>query len=418
MCSRFAEIVVWRGALVEATDVSRLGVESRADLKAAASAAGVAMPSDHQLGRWRYHGLLPPVRQIIPNPYDGSAVEFPNGTSRQIVEIQRLMKINKKFEYVGWQLWWAGFWTDEKYWKPRLEHSAKIGDRALKLLKVLMWKEDKRGGENAVHSDTTFDQKIELPVTNTIFSRMKPRIRENQIGQLLRILIEMETGRFEHFDDPNDMSDNSDQAVVIRALDIQDMNSYDAVPDRDDPSKGKHTIFGQQLDLTKEVPFIFAGVSRALKQGKLSNVLHFPQQEIEQARDDVRNAMRMAVDLYEATNWLFGKRALGLRFLAWIGRHATPAQNSISVLGFALMRRVGNVLLPSSEIASNAAQASELRGQSAKLQKIAASDPVLKNLLSPKALKFAISDRGQYQLFLNRIKKARTGGITGNSTQE
>lgn len=403
---------------MEPVEQRATGIESRADLENAARDAGVPMPSDHQLERWRGEGLLPRVKQKIPNPYDGSVVEFPNGTSRQIVEIQRLMKINKKFEHVGWELWWAGFWTDEKYWKPRLDYSAKIGDRALKLLKILIWKEGKRGGENAVHSDTIFDQKIELPVTNTIFSRMKPRIKENQIGQLLRILIEMETGRFEHFDDPNDMSDNSDQAVVIRALDIQDMNSYDAMPDPLAPQKGKHVIFGKQLNLAKEVPDIFAGLSRALNKGKLSEVLNFPEKEIEQARDDVRKAMSTAVDLYEATNWLFGKRALGLRLLAWMGSHPTRAQNSISVLGFALMRRVGNVLLPSSEIASIAAQASELRGQAVKLQQIAASDPVLKNLLSPKALKLAISDHGQYQLFLNRIKRARTGGFIGNSTQK
>lgn len=391
---------------MEPADENPTGTESLANFEQAVRDAGMTMPSDHQLERWRAEGLLPRVRQV-QIPYHGSTVEFPSGTGKQILEIQRLLKINKRFDYVGWELWWAGFPVDEKYWKPRLENSSKIGDRALRILKILMWKEYKRSDDLATHSDTIFDQKSELPVTNNIFSRINRRIKENQIGQLLRVFVEIDTGRFEKFDDPNDLSDSSDQAVVTRALDIHDANSFISEFDEEDPNRGKHIVLGKRLNLSKEMPSTFAGLSRVLRAHKLTDVLHFPQNEIESARDDVRGALSMADDLYHATNWIFGERALGLRLLAWIAERSTPSQKSIFILALVLMRRDGDILLPSEEIAANALAAEKMRADAIKLKAIAATDLNLKKLLNPKALRLAFSDKGQFELFLNKLEKTQ-----------
>ena len=119
---------------MEPTEASVETYETRSDLERIIVAAGSPMPSEHQLERWRGEGLLPPVRQV-PKPYDGSTVEFPVGTAKQITEIQRLLKIKSSFEFVGWELWWAGFPVDEKHWKPRLRTEAANVDCALETIR-------------------------------------------------------------------------------------------------------------------------------------------------------------------------------------------------------------------------------------------------------------------------------------------
>ena len=115
----------------------------------------------------------------------------------------------------------------------------------------------------------------------------------------------------------------------------------------------------------------------------------------------------MASNHYHATKWVFGERTLGLRLLAWIAEHSTSSQKSIFILGFALMRRDGNILLPSTDIAKNALTAGKIRHDSVRLKEIAETDLYLKKLFTPKVLRLALSDKGQFEIFLNNIKKVK-----------
>ena len=108
--------------------------ETREDIALAVKAAGLSLPSEHQLENWRYEGLLPRVKQV-PNPYHGSATQFPSGTAKQTVKIIQLLAVKKKLDFVGWELWWAGFPVDEKYWKPHIEKAVNIFSQQLNSVK-------------------------------------------------------------------------------------------------------------------------------------------------------------------------------------------------------------------------------------------------------------------------------------------
>jgi hypothetical protein len=86
--------------------------------------------SPDQLERWRGEGVLPAVVQT-PLKYRGSVTYYPPGYGDQAIAVRDLLRRKRKFEYVGWELWWRGerFLVDEKHWKPHLQVTAARLDR-------------------------------------------------------------------------------------------------------------------------------------------------------------------------------------------------------------------------------------------------------------------------------------------------
>ena len=56
--------------------------------------------------------------------------------------------------------------------------------------------------------------------------------------------------------------------------------------------------------------------------GNFESVADAPAEEIARARDDAKNGLAIALDLYEANRWIYGDGAFGLRLAAWIARKA------------------------------------------------------------------------------------------------
>lgn len=111
-------------------------------LFACLEAKGVNGINDGQLARWRREGLLPRAKQV-PVGYRGSIVLFPPDTCNQVVAIRALLGEKRKFEHVGWELWWQGYDVNETYWKPVLQQVATAGDRLLKLLRWQIVKDER-----------------------------------------------------------------------------------------------------------------------------------------------------------------------------------------------------------------------------------------------------------------------------------
>src|SRR5258706_3364927 len=109
--------------------------ETKAEIDEALSREKLPPVTRYQLERWRGCGLLPRVEQI-PHAYRGSEVRYPRGTAAQAVEIQKLLRVKKDLEFVGWELWWRGFPVADCFWRPNIERNVSL---CLRLLPILNW---------------------------------------------------------------------------------------------------------------------------------------------------------------------------------------------------------------------------------------------------------------------------------------
>ena len=391
---------------METANASPGPVEYRADLEQAARASGVPMPSDYKLERWRREGLLPPVEQIV-TPYDGSSVEFPAGTAKQIVEIQRLLKIKNRFDYVGWELWWAGFLVDVKYWKPQIENTVKPFEQKLALIDSQLIAEEESDNFIEQH-DTYFDRVSNFIGLNKLASRISKRITFAQRAIMMRLLIEVGRGRFNDFAPPSSQTENSEQDVLMQAFDIRDgvshKKSKKEILDPENAENHFHQVMGHRLDLTNQLPPILQGMSSA-DFGNLSEVLEYSQAELEVARNDVRNALQIALCLYDTLSFSHGQRAFGLRLIAWQAKRATVEHKAFWIAGIAAMRRGRNVLLPSGEIENMAKHAVYAQRMFQKFMDVVEANPQLKKEVTPKALRLALSDKYELKRFEERLAR-------------
>jgi hypothetical protein len=201
---------------------------------------------------------------------------------------------------------------------------------------------------------------------------------------LLRVFSEVGTGEFHGFEAQRIRGDDGkvwrspDETAVIGALDFANAQS--------------HAVLGKRLNLIELLPSGLDHVSAAASMGNFERVADAPAAEIASARDDARNSLAIGLDLYEATRWIYGEGAFGLRFAAWIARKAPDALvDNMTLLMFRL-RQVPDAILPSDKIAEMAKQARDAWIASKQLERLWRSDPPFSKILSPKRIRLAFAD--------------------------
>ena len=376
--------------------------ETREDIYTAVRAAGLKEPSSFQLERWRNARLLPSVRQL-PDVYHGSTVEYPPGTAQQTARLMELLGDKETFEHAGWELWWEGFEVGKHYWEPKLEEAAATGDRAIGMLKPLLALWRNGGGDE---DETVFDKvQREIPAT-ALAPQIARRLNAGEMAAYLRILAQVAGGKFSKFDDIPDPKSLSDYEIVVSGLDMENAGNYESGP----PGKSKpkpDRVFGKDMNFVQVLPEVLGAMARTLRRNKLSDALKLPLEELFAARDDVCGALAISRDFYEATKWIYGNRAFGMRLAAWLS--GSPAsQRALLVLGFTLLKRSGYPFISSDQIADLARQAATARRDIARLRKTGEADPRLAPLITPKALSDAFSSTKDFEKFQRQVMAART----------
>ena len=145
----------------------------------------------------------------------------------------------------------------------------------------------------------------------------------------------------------------------------------------------------------------------ALRSGTLVDALESSEQEIVNARDDIRNAPRIASALYEAMQWINGPNAFGLRLGAWIAKKIDRQLISMFILGWIKLRKVSNNLLSSKDIALLADEAEKIRDQSRQIRELAQNDKRFASVFSPKRVRKAFKDKLSFGQFMKEIEVAR-----------
>ena len=355
-----------------------------------------------QVRRWRREGLLPDVVQD-QQAYRGSVVLYPKGTCAQIRAASALFKQKNRVDYVGVRLWRLGFPVDEKHWRPRLQKQGRMLDRVFPLLMRLVQRFDRDW-----QSETFYDyaaKRLE-PVDDVVLSRIKGRIDSQEMPTVLRVIGDVGTGEFDGFETSIAGEEHtSDEALTIRALDLT--------------KAGSDSILGKQLNLIELLPSGLRNVSAAISMGNFERVANAPAEEIARARDDAKNSLAIALDLYEANRWIYGDGAFGLRLAAWIARKAPDVLFDIMTLLMFRLRQVPDAILPSDKIAEMAKQARKVCLYSKRHEWHWRNDPRFSKILDPKRIKSAFADEialKQWQSELNAIivqatAKPRMGSI-------
>jgi hypothetical protein len=376
--------------------------ETREDINAAARAKGLSEPSDFQLERWRHAHLLPPARQL-PDGYHGSHVEYPPGTARQTVRLMELLGDKKIFEYVGWELWWEGFEVGEGYWAPKLQEAAVSGDLGINKLKPLLALWQSGGGDE---DETAFDTLQRQIPARVLAPQITRRLSAMQMATFLRILAHVGGGEFANFDDNPHEDELSDYEIAVSGLDMENAGNYEnGPPGKSEPKPDQ--AFGKDMNFIQVLPDVLRAMAQTFRRNTLSDALKLPPGELLAARDDMRGGLDIASDFYDATKWIYGNRAFGMRLAAWLARSAA-SQRALLVLGFALLKKSDHPFLSSNQIAKLAQEAANAKRDNLRLKEIAENDPRLAELLTPKALRRAFSNLDEFERFRRRLIAART----------
>ena len=160
-----------------------------------------------------------------------------------------------------------------------------------------------------------------------------------------------------------------------------------------------------------ENPSGLTNVSAAISIGNFECVANAPAQEIAPARDDAKNSLAIALNLYEANRWIYGDGAFGLRLAAWIARKAPDVLFDAMTLLMFRLRQVPDAIRPSDEIAEMAEQARQVCLYSKTHEWYWRNDPRFSKILDPKRMKLAFADEialKRWQSQLNAINLQAT----------
>ncbi len=346
----------------------------KAELKALNCSATV-----RQLERWRNEGLLFPRPRQISN-FRGSQVQQPATAARQALAIERALAAKKDFAYAGAVLWVAGFDVDDKYWRPQLRKSDRSTQRVISAVRHFL----KR--ENA--ESTVGDRVAGLDRFTGLFAKVSRRLPAEQLARVVNVGAEILVGDFEGFD--------------ASASDRDEFTSETATKEAMDFAKGQDDhIWGKRLMLSGGLESVLAGMSasRSELEGE-----EFSDTEIQNARDDVRNALKIAVCLYQALSWIYGPQAFGLRLAAFLGR-TVPAHSIFAItLGMARLRRLSNQFYSSAEVAEIASGAEGVWLMSEYFRDLQNESPKLQTIIGAKRLKAAFEDSREYRNLLEDLE--------------
>jgi hypothetical protein len=378
--------------------------ESQAEVDAVLAETGVRVD---QVRRWRREGLVPDVAQD-QQAYRGSVVLYPKGTCAQIRAASALFRQKNRVDYVGVRLWRLGFPVDEKHWRPRLQQQGRMLDRAFPLLMRLVQRFNRNW-----QSETFYDyaaKRLE-PVDGVVLSRIKGRTDSQEMPTVLRVIGDVGTGEFDGFETSIVGEEHtSDEALTIRAFDLTEA--------------GLDSILGKQLSLIELLPSGLMDVSSAISMGNFEGVANAPAGEIARARDDAKNSVAIALNLYEANRWIYGDGAFGLRLASWIARKAPDVLVDTTTLLMFRLREVPCAIKPSDQIAELAQQARKVWLFSKRHEWHWRNHPGFSKILHPKRIKLAFADEialKRWQRELNAIilqATAKTPTGSNNDGQE
>ena len=160
-----------------------------------------------------------------------------------------------------------------------------------------------------------------------------------------------------------------------------------------------------------------------MSMADFASIADAPGEVLARARDDTNNALAIGLNLYEASRWIYGDGAFGLRLIAWIARKTPDVLVDTTTLLMFRLRQIPGAILPSDEIAELAQQARKVWLYSKRHEWHWRNHPSFSKILHPKRIKSAFADEialKQWQGELNAIivqETAKTPTDSNNDRQ-
>lgn len=361
--------------------------ETTEDIQQMFEAAGLPITRsalERRLERRRREQLLPDNAdpQSHRKGLRGSETRHPLGTAAQALEIERLLRTRKRrFKEVGWDLWWRGFQVGDRHGLRWLRVVARYGDRLLRNIRR----------EADLHSQlesnsTIFDGIDDLGSNHTLANKLKRRIGSVHLSATLGVVVGSVLGDF-------DLNlDEQDQRNIEAAFDIAQAKTDQAL--------------GQKMNQAEVIPLLLSMLSQLAQGITLSEIAMYPKAELEQARDNVQQAMEIAKNMHAATTPIYGAAAFGLRQAAWISDNSSRTEKIVYVLAFAGLRRRTNFLSPQSKISDLHAASKVALAISKQLQEVR-NRPEFVDVLSNKELKQGLRTKDANWQLSRKIEGAR-----------
>jgi hypothetical protein len=335
--------------------------------------------SDRQLERWRNEELLPAVDQ--EHIYRGSVTWHPPGTMRQVIAIQRVMRAKKRFDFIGPLLWAAGFDVGERHYAERLEKSDRAFRRIRPLIRALVRKVE------ASNPDRTLgDEAGPLNGFTGLLAKIFRRLDGEAKPRFVNVVADVASGEFDRFDMPATDREIETSEVMNQAVGFEHTSK--------DQVLGSRLRLGDALEGTLKELSEIQGAYR---------FCDFSSEEVQSARDDVRNALKIAICLHDALAWIYGPSAFGLRLPAFFARTVPTHFIFLLTSAFARLRRSGAKIYSSVDIADQARQAEGGWLISTYFRDLSKSRPDLAHLISSKKMKIAFSGDGELRDMLKEL---------------
>lgn len=342
----------------------------KSELARLESKAGV-----RQLERWRNEGLTPRAIQ------KGSEVWHSPSEARQALAVERVLAEKNWLDYAGTVLWAAGFDVDPKYWRPHLANADKWLNRIARLASRTLRRNDE------ADPDTPSDRIAALDLYAGVIHKISRRLPNGQFVTAVTVATQVMGGEFEGFDpSPSNRDDGAAKPIVERALDI-DLGS-------------DHAAGGHSLKLRDGIERALADLSAT--QG-VAGLDAFTDLEIQNARDDMRNGLKIGLCLYEAVAWIYGPQAFGLRTAAFLARSA-PIQLIFTMsVAFARLRRRSDEFYSSDEIAAMARQTEMTWLAAGYFRDLETTHPETLKIINADRLKLSFSDPNEQENLLKDL---------------
>ena len=349
------------------------------EFQAQLEARGVEV-SDETLRNWRTLRLLPASARGGTARHSASAVD-------QAVVIFELFKKRRSAKYVGWHLWMRGFDVDESFWAPEIRKSARLALRVGRNFgrRLARDRRDPAVGDR-------LDRKIGELANKAVFnqplsSANRGMTIEGRISGLWTII---------HAISGNYHLDTNTQNEGDRIANFQTMAGMKGVE--------SDVVLGHRLD-AKAALSDFLRACRDFPDFIVDETLFrgVRLERLKAARDDMWAALETGIDLLEATEFVFGPRAFGLRFVRFYSSSGPATMSGLLVL-FAAIRDSESLFLSSAEILEMRDEARRARASSEELRRAISADPRLGEILTPKALKQALKSQGDWDKFIRKIE--------------
>jgi len=372
---------------------TRDGGETREQLLAAATAAGLAV-SQAQLSRWHRAGLLPRPQVRSLGRGRGTVSLYPPGSGQRLVLVAQLHQRERRLTSVAWRLWWE---DGGPVPVPARELLAQVAQR---------WEQDRThlaellAAEEAGEPDATGEldaiyRRAEAGRIGRQLGQVRRNIGREGFSTVVRVVGEIAAGRFRGYERGADTGseDSKTGALVERAVGLDRARS-DRLADA-----------GPWLDGDPEVDFV--RLSQALNTWPLAAGASASEEELHQARTELRAFLAVISTMAPLFERLFGRAAFGFGTIARTLGTPPPDLEAFMLLAWLALRhdealRDGMRSLGSLAPAAHAtAQIAELLGT------LGREVPAFGPVLTAKRLAVAQQDAGEGERLQAEIARVR-----------